>query len=144
MGIKKSDKISNTNPETLIRKTAESKVTMVAKILVVEDNVDAQTTLCELLSMLGYEAAGVLSAEDALAQLAGFDILLTDVNLPGMNGIELAMKSHALNASKPIIISSGMDISTQLPFAVQLLPKPFSIMILSEILDNARKLTTNL
>lgn len=116
---------------------------MIAKILVVEDNVDAQTTLCELLSMLGYEATGVSSAEDALAQLPEFDILLTDVNLPGMNGIELAMKSHALNASKPIIISSGMDISTQLPFAVQLLPKPFSIMILSEILDNARKQKTN-
>lgn len=115
---------------------------MLAKILVVEDNVDAQTTLCELLSMLGYEAAGVSSAEDALAQLADFDILLTDVNLPGKSGIELAIKSHALYASKPIIISSGMDISTQLPFAVQLLPKPFSIMILSEILDNARKLNT--
>lgn len=112
---------------------------MLAKILVVEDNLDAQATLCELLSMLGYEAISASSAEEAVQLLAEVDILLTDVNLPGMSGVELAIKSHAQDASKPIIISSGMDTASKLPFAVQLLPKPFSMAILSEILDKASK-----
>lgn len=112
---------------------------MLGKILVVEDNLEAQATLCELLSLLGYEVIGASSAEDALALLAEVDILLTDVNLPGMSGVELAIKSHALDASKPIIISSGMDTASTLPFAVQLLPKPFSMAILSEILAKASK-----
>jgi CheY-like chemotaxis protein len=56
------------------------------RILVVEDNEEAKATLCELLMLLGYEATGVPSAEDALAQVNDFDIVLTDLNLPKMNG----------------------------------------------------------
>ena len=121
--------------------SSENTNSTVTKILVVEDNLDAQITLCELLTMLGYHAIGVSSAEDAIEQLATFDILLTDVNLPGISGIDLAKKAHALYPSKPIIISSGMDVSTQLEFEVQLLPKPFSMMILSEILEKTKSST---
>lgn len=109
------------------------------RILVVEDNEEAQTTLCELLSILGYHAEGVTTGEEALTLLADFDILLTDLNLPGMSGMELAQKCFELHAGKPIIISSGMDSVTQLQFEVHLLPKPFSIGILSEILDKSKK-----
>ena len=110
------------------------------KILVVEDNLDAQITLCELLEMLDYKAKGVATAEDALNQLPHFDILLTDVNLPGMNGIELAQKINKIDPTKPIIISSGMDISLALHFEVQVLPKPFNLTILSEVLEKAKNL----
>ena len=112
----------------------------IMKILVVEDNFDAQTILCELLEMLDYQAQGVASAEEALDKLPLFDILLTDLNLPGMSGVELAQKSNAMDPTKPIIISSGMDISTQLQFEVQVLPKPFSVTVLSEILEKAKNL----
>jgi CheY-like chemotaxis protein len=111
---------------------------MLAKILVVEDNLEAQATLCELLSLLDYEAIGASSAEEALALLADVDILLTDLNLPGMSGVELATECHNQFPSKAIIISSGMDISNQLPFEVQVLSKPFSMMTLSKILDKAK------
>ncbi|HSI42938.1 MAG TPA: response regulator [Methylotenera sp.] len=125
--------------ETAITNTVENNAAKPIKILVVEDNEEAQLTLCELLSMLGYYAEGVTTGEDALDMLADFDILLTDMNLPGMSGIELAQKCYSLDANKPIIISSGMDISTQLQFEVQLLPKPFSIAILSEVLEKSKK-----
>ncbi len=139
MVIEKSDKKSNPTPIALTSNSPESKVTMLGKILVVEDNLEAQTTLCELLTMLGYEAIGASSAEEALELLAEVNILLTDVNLPGMSGVELAIRCHAQDPSKPIIISSGMDTASKLPFAVQLLPKPFSMRILSEILEKATK-----
>jgi CheY-like chemotaxis protein len=139
MVIEKSDKKTTPTPTGLMSKSPESNITMLGKILVVEDNLEAQATLCELLSMLGYEAIGASSAEEALALLAEVDILLTDVNLPGISGTELAIRCHAQDASKPIIISSGMDTASKLPFAVQLLPKPFSMAILSEILDKASK-----
>jgi signal transduction histidine kinase/CheY-like chemotaxis protein len=109
------------------------------RILVVEDNEEAKATLCELLMLLGYEATGVPSAEDALAQVNDFDIVLTDLNLPKMNGLELAEQVHALDANKPIIISSGMDVVPQLSFEIHVLPKPFSVKILSEILDKLKK-----
>ncbi len=134
--IEKAHKESSKN--TVADNKSESVIAMHTSILVVEDNLDAQLALCELLSMLGHHAVGVSSAEEALDQLSSFDILLTDVNLPGISGIELAKKAHVLYPSKPVIISSGMDISTQLEFEVQLLPKPFSMVILSEVLEKAK------
>lgn len=108
------------------------------KILVVEDNEEAQATLCELLMLLGYDAVGLSSGEEALKQVAGFDIVLTDLNLPKMSGLELAEKIHALHPDKPIIISSGMDVVPQLSFEVQLLPKPFNVKVLSDILNKLK------
>lgn len=110
------------------------------KILVVEDNLDAQAALCELLSLLDYQVVGVATAEDAIREIGNFDILLTDLNLPGMSGVELAKKIESANPNIPIIISSGMDISTELDFGVLMLPKPFSVSILNEILDKAKQL----
>jgi CheY-like chemotaxis protein len=136
----KPDRDSDLTGETKLSSTNSiNLMPMLAKILVVEDNLEAQTTLCELLPMLGYEAIGASSAKEALDLLADVDILLTDINLPGMSGIELAIQCHARFASKAIILSSGMDIPIRLPFEVFILPKPFSMMMLSETLDNAIK-----
>ena len=110
------------------------------RILVVEDNSEAQSALCELLELLDYQALGVANAEEALDKFPHFDILLTDINLPGISGIELARKCNTMDPAKPIIITSGMDISTQFQFEVQMLPKPFSVTKLSEILERAKNL----
>lgn len=112
----------------------------ILKILIVEDNLEAQSTLCELLEMLDYFAEGASTAEEALNKLPNFDILLTDINLPGMSGLELAKISSALYPSKPIIISSGMDITSQLQSNVQLMPKPFTMAELTEVLAKAKYL----
>jgi CheY-like chemotaxis protein len=117
-----------------------NKQVAITKILVVEDNLDAQAALCELLSLLDYQVVGVGTAEDAIKEIGNFDILLTDLNLPGMNGIELAKKIKSVNPNVPIIISSGMDISAELNFDVFTLPKPFTVSILNEILDKAKQL----
>ncbi|MBA3696782.1 MAG: response regulator, partial [Methylotenera sp.] len=137
MVLDKCRKESNAIISEKVLKESENKSGL-TKVLVVEDNHDAQITLCEMLSILGYESIGVSNGQDALVHFNNFDVLLTDVNLPGISGIELAKKFHALHPSKPIIISSGMDVSTQLQFEIQLLPKPFSMTLLAEILQKTR------
>lgn len=82
---------------------------MTKKILLVED----EKTLCllyeEELSREGYEVTAVTDAEAALAALkAGpFDLIITDIRMPGKNGIELITEIMGLRKDIPIIINSA-------------------------------------
>ncbi len=62
------------------------------RILLVDDNQDAATTLAELLRSTGYEVRTAPDAQEALAALEGFapDVAILDIGLPGMDGYELA------------------------------------------------------
>ncbi len=82
---------------------------MKKKILVVED----ERTLCllyeEELSKEGYDITAVTDAEAALAKLAqgSFDLIITDIRMPGKNGIELITQIMGLRKDIPIIINSA-------------------------------------
>ena len=82
---------------------------MKKKILVVED----EKTLCllyeEELSREGYDITAVTDAEAALTKLAqeGFDLIITDIRMPGKNGIELITQIMGLRKDIPIIINSA-------------------------------------
>lgn len=82
---------------------------MTKRILLVED----EKTLCllyeEELSREGYEVTAVTDAEAALAALkAGtFDLIITDIRMPGKNGIELITEIMGLRKDIPIIINSA-------------------------------------
>ena len=64
---------------------------MKVKILVVDDDRLARVTLEKLLSKSGYEVTSAVSGYEALEQFAlhPFDLIITDVRMPGMNGIEM-------------------------------------------------------
>ncbi|WP_109482506.1 PAS domain S-box protein [Paraburkholderia sp. C35] len=109
-------------------------------IFVVEDDRDARDALCELLTLLGHkwEAAG--NAEEALQrlQLHPFDVLLADLTLPGMSGIDLARAAVALRAVRRVVFSSGLDTplrETSLPFVWKSLRKPYSFEQLEGALE---------
>ncbi len=61
------------------------------RILIVDDDRIILDSLCEFLSVVGYQVVGVSSYDEAVAALeqSPFDLLLTDVNMPGGNGFEL-------------------------------------------------------
>ena len=61
------------------------------RILIVEDEDNARKGYEQLLQRWGYEVLGVNTAEDALAKFSNFqpDTLIADVELPGMNGLDL-------------------------------------------------------
>jgi signal transduction histidine kinase/DNA-binding response OmpR family regulator len=112
--------------------------TMPLKILVVEDNEDARTTLCELLMLLGYQPRSAPNAEAALQAVNGatFDVLLTDVTLPGKSGLELATIAHANSPNLKVVFSSGHGpvSSESFPFKIWSLPKPYTLQTLQSIL----------
>lgn len=82
---------------------------MKKRILLVED----ERTLCllyeEELSREGYEVTAVTDAEAALAALkaSAFDLIITDIRMPGKNGIELITEIMGLRKDIPIIINSA-------------------------------------
>ena len=66
-------------------------MTGLARVLVVDDEVELMTALCDSLAERGYEASGFTSGMEALTvlQKQSFNILLLDLMMPGMNGIEV-------------------------------------------------------
>ena len=64
---------------------------MPTKILLVEDDINLQRVLLEAIATKGHQVEGVSNAEAALSRLAAeeFDVVVTDVNLPGMSGLDM-------------------------------------------------------
>ncbi|MBC7858456.1 MAG: response regulator [Burkholderiaceae bacterium] len=81
------------------------------KILVVEDNPDSQQMVCELIGMMGYTPSCAADGERALQliQAQPFDVLLTDVSLPGMSGIALARAALGHQPALRIVFCTGYD-----------------------------------
>lgn len=80
-----------------------------AKILVVDDDDEVRTVTADAIKELGYKVIAVGAAEDALMKLGGerFDLLITDVAMPGTNGVELARRARQIDQGLPILFSSG-------------------------------------
>ncbi len=78
-------------------------------ILFVDDHQVLAKLSCEILEMQGYRAVSAASGEEALQKFEeqGFDILVTDFRMEGMNGLELARKVHERHPDVPVIIVTG-------------------------------------
>ncbi|MGD0485234.1 MAG: PAS domain S-box protein [Gemmatimonadales bacterium] len=79
------------------------------RLLLVEDNDSVRRTFQRLLSGLGYQVSAVESAEEAevVPAVAPFDLLLTDVLLPGASGGELARRLRARWPALAVVFMSG-------------------------------------
>ncbi|TWI52484.1 PAS domain S-box-containing protein [Pseudomonas duriflava] len=107
-----------------------------SQVLVLEDQPDILSMTCELVELLGYSAQGFCKAEEALHVLeqVRFDILLTDVNLPGMSGIDFARQATRQHSGMRVIFMSGEgDIATDVPS--KSLAKPFNLQQLKAVLE---------
>ena len=82
------------------------------RILVVEDDARLNRVLCAHLGRSGYEAVGCLDANAAYDALYGgtwFDLVISDIMLPGTDGFELARTIRAQNRELPILFLSARD-----------------------------------
>jgi DNA-binding response OmpR family regulator len=80
-------------------------------VLVVDDEDDVRETLCHLISANGYAVTGVGGGEEALSvllsQTTPVDLVLTDLQMPGMNGWQLLHSIHQHNADLPVVVITG-------------------------------------
>jgi PAS domain S-box-containing protein len=116
------------------------------RILLVEDDIQNRRFLAQLLGTIGYQ---VTVAEDAAEALSAYwalessgsppDVLLTDVRMPGMNGIDLATQLRRKRPLLPVLFVSGyLDQtleSTEFDAVKDLLLKPFTTEVLLERLE---------
>ncbi|MBO5341656.1 MAG: response regulator transcription factor [Lachnospiraceae bacterium] len=81
------------------------------KILVVEDDRDLNKTVCSFLNNSGYEATGCLGAEEAYDVMYDtvFDLIVSDVMMPGIDGFEFAKTVRSLNEEIPILFMTARD-----------------------------------
>jgi signal transduction histidine kinase/DNA-binding response OmpR family regulator len=130
---------NSANAAALAQSTAATvKADAPLRILVVEDNPDAQAMTCELLMMLGHLPSGVGTAEAAIEAMAAgsYDVLMTDVSLPGMSGVDLARSVVKRTPAVAIIFASGMGRITadDFEFESTSLPKPYTLQDLRKAL----------
>ncbi len=108
-----------------------------ADVLLVDDNGSILLTLAIALRRRGHVVTVSTSGEAALAQLQQqqFDILISDVRMPGMSGIQLATQVKKLPAAPHIILTSAYStIEARSGLAEAFLRKPIDIVQLDAIL----------
>lgn len=81
------------------------------KVLVVEDDRELNRTVCSFLNSSGYEAVGCMNADDAYDAMYEnvFDIIVSDVMMPGNDGFELARSIRDINREIPILFMTARD-----------------------------------
>jgi signal transduction histidine kinase/CheY-like chemotaxis protein len=115
-----------------------------ATVLLAEDEDAVRTVIAEALKTLGYEVLAAGDAEEALrlaeARAGRFDVLLTDVVMPGMNGHDLARRVTEIYPDVKVVLMSGYTDDAVLRRAVlaesvPFLQKPFAVEILARTID---------
>jgi PAS domain S-box-containing protein len=116
------------------------------RILVVDDEEGVRTVLQRLLSRIGYEVDAVGDATTALAMLSGaptrFDLVLSDILMPDMNGLELATELIDAKIPVAIVLMTGFADGATVreateTFGLPVLRKPFEVDQLAAILEDA-------
>lgn len=81
------------------------------KILVVEDDRELNRSVCSFLNQSGYEATGCLSGEEAYDVMYNtvFDLIVSDIMMPGIDGFEFVKTVRSLNENIPILFMTARD-----------------------------------
>jgi two-component system cell cycle response regulator CpdR len=112
-----------------------------AHILLAEDDESLRKFLAQALVRAGHDVTDFGDGSEAWECLKGyrFDLLLTDIVMPGMDGIELAKRAAEMNAALKIMFITGfaavaLHPSSQAPKQAKVLSKPFHLReIVAEI-----------
>ncbi len=115
-----------------------------ARILIVDDEVTQMRALCDTLRDQGYQTTGCSAGCDALAALreAKFDLLLTDLMMPGMDGIALLRAAHALQPDLAGVVMTGKGtiataVEAMKEGALDYVLKPFKLSAILPVLGRA-------
>ena len=113
------------------------------RVLIVEDNLEVGRFARQILEDLGYQTAWATDAEQALS-LAGqdgmaFDVIFSDVVMPGITGVAMAKLLRQRRADLPVVLTSGYseELAESGYEGFEFLPKPYSAEQLSQVLIKA-------
>lgn len=115
-------------------------------ILIVDDEESVRDSLCNWFIEDGYEVDTACSAKEALVKIesSGFDIILADIKMPGMDGLELHRRIKAINHSAIVIIMTAFAavetaVQALKDGAFDYITKPFDPDDLSHLIRNAAR-----
>jgi CheY-like chemotaxis protein len=112
------------------------------RILVVDDNDLFRGVISQILSRLGYEVSSADSGENGLGIFLRneFDMVLSDYDMPGMDGVALACSIKKVSPRTPVVIMTGVGKETVLSrksTAVdEVISKPFTLAEIDELILN--------
>jgi len=113
-------------------------------VLVVEDDDDTRAALADTLSDLGHTIETSANGDAALERLAAakFDVVLTDVRMPGMNGIELCRRLSGERPNLPVLVMTAFSDTESALGALRagasdFITKPLSVERLASTLERA-------
>lgn len=107
-----------------------------ARILLAEDDDSMRDFLAKALERAGHEVERVADGEEGLAALGetpgGYDLLLTDIVMPGVDGIELARRAAEVDPGLKIMFITGfaavaLNVGANAPAQAKVLSKPFHL-----------------
>jgi two-component system, cell cycle response regulator CpdR len=115
-----------------------------AKVLVAEDNPAVREFIVRSLASAGYEVYSAIDGQQALDMLSrhGYDVLVTDIVMPNVDGIDLAMKAVHSYPNLRIVMISGYgqerlrahNLDT---LVHKVIAKPFSLEDICDAVKNA-------
>lgn len=114
-------------------------------VLVVEDNVEVGRFAKQILEDVGYRTRWVTNAEEALALIEAtpeeFDIVFSDVVMPGMGGIELTRRLQTSHPGLPVVLTSGYShvLAEEGLHGLKLLHKPYTANDLARMLGRVTR-----
>jgi DNA-binding response OmpR family regulator len=115
-----------------------------ARVLVVDDEPNVRSALTRSLALLGYRADAASSGYEALGMLqrTPYDLMVLDLRMPGMDGVEVMQRSRQLRPDLLVIVLTGhatLDsaIAAVKSHAIDYLLKPASLHDLAEAVANA-------
>jgi DNA-binding NtrC family response regulator len=111
-----------------------------AKVLVVDDDAVIGHSFDRVLTDKGYEVNTALSGEEALKKVGsnGYDLVFTDIKMPGMDGLEVARRVKEMNPWLPVVVVTGYGTEANEAQAEEIgvsgfLHKPLSPDVIEEI-----------
>jgi two-component system response regulator HydG len=119
---------------------------MKAKVLIVDDDTSMCELLAEGLGQQGYDVRWKASPHEALSEIEqrAFDVVLTDINMRDMNGLELCQRATEAHPDLPVIVITGfgsMETAVQAirAGAYDFITKPFDLDVVAIAIERAVK-----
>lgn len=117
------------------------------KILVVDDEPTIRKNINEYFTEFGFKITEAVDGEDAIIACSKeeFDLVLTDIRMPKMNGLKLLKSLKSLRPELPVVLMTGYDLSKKEIASLQYkadayVLKPFSLEHIEKIITDLLKI----